>query len=142
MLKMSKLTEYAFMVIMALKKSDVPASAEQVARATGLETPTASKILKQLKKAGLLAAKRGATGGYFLVKSKQDISLHEVIKAMEGGMSLTDCAEDDAACHLTDACYMSAGMKRVNQVILKALESVTVSDILDDQKKITLQIKP
>lgn len=142
MLKMSKLTEYAFMVIMALKKSDLPASADQVARTTGLETPTASKILKQLKRAGLLDAKRGASGGYFLVKSKQDISLHEVIKAMEGGMSLTDCAEDDAACHLTDACYMSAGMKRVNQVILKALESVTVSDILDDQKKITLQIKP
>jgi len=142
MIKMSKLTEYAFMVIMALKKSDVPASADHLGSVTGLETPTVSKILKQLKNAGLLDAKRGATGGYFLLKSKQDITLHDVIKAIEGGVSLTDCAEDDSACHLTHDCYMSAGMKKVNQVILNALENVTVSDILDEQKQITLQIKP
>ncbi|GJM06048.1 MAG: SUF system Fe-S cluster assembly regulator [marine bacterium B5-7] len=139
---MSKLTEYAFMVIMALKKSDLPASADFLASITGLETPTVSKILKLLKKAGLLNSKRGSTGGYYLVKRKQDISLNEVIVAMEGGMSLTECAEDDDACHLSKDCYMSAGMKRVNQVILNALESVTVSDILDEKKKITLQIKP
>ncbi len=130
------------MVIMALKKSDLPASAEFLATVTGLETPTVSKILKQLKKAGLLDSRRGATGGYFLVKRKQDITLNEVITAMEGGMSLTECAEDDDACHLSQDCYMSAGMKKVNQVILNALESVTVSDILDEKKKITLQIKP
>ncbi len=142
MIKMSKLTEYAFMVIMALKKSDLPASADYLAGVTGLETPTVSKILKLLKKAALLDSKRGAAGGYFLMKRKQDISLNEVIVAIEGGMSLTDCADDDAACHLSQDCYMSAGMKRVNQVILDALERVTVSDILDEKKKITLQIKP
>ncbi len=142
MIKMSKLTEYAFMVIMALKKSDLPASADFLAGVTGLETPTVSKILKQLKQAGLLNSKRGATGGYFLIKRKREISLNEVIVAMEGGMSLTDCADDDSACHLTQSCYMSAGMKKVNQVILNALVSVTVSDILYENKKITLQIKP
>ena len=142
MIKMSKLTEYAFMVIMALKKSSSPASADFLASVTGLETPTVSKILKKLKKAGLLDSKRGAAGGYFLVRSQQDISLNDVIVAMEGGMSLTECADDDQACHLTQSCYMSAGMKRVNQVILEALQSVTVSDILDEKKKVTLQIKP
>lgn len=142
MIKMTKLTEYAFMVIMALKKSDQPASADQLAMQIGLETPTVSKILKLLKKAELLNSKRGVTGGYYLVKRKSDISLNEVIIAMEGGMALTECADDDDACHLTDTCYMSAGMKKVNQIILNALESVTVSDILDEEKKITLQIKP
>lgn len=142
MIKMTKLTEYAFMVIMALKKSDQPESADQLAMQIGLETPTVSKILKLLKKAQLLDSKRGATGGYYLVKRKSDISLNEVIIAMEGGMALTECADDDDACHLTDTCYMSAGMKKVNQIILNALESVTVSDILDEKKKITLQIKP
>jgi FeS assembly SUF system regulator len=142
MIKMSKLTEYAFMVIMALKKSSSPASADFLASVTGLETPTVSKILKKLKKAGLLDSKRGAAGGYFLIRSQQDISLNDVIVAMEGGMSLTECADDDQACHLTQSCYMSAGMKRVNQVILEALQSVTVSDILDEKKKVTLQIKP
>lgn len=142
MIKMSKLTEYAFMVIMALKKSDKPVSADFLASITGLETPTVSKILKQLKKAGLLHSKRGAGGGYLLVKRKRDISLNDVIVAMEGGMSLTDCADDDSACHLSGCCYMSEGMKKVNQVILDALQSVTVSDILDEKKKMTLQIKP
>ncbi len=142
MIKMSKLTEYAFMVIMALKKSDLPASADFLASVTGLETPTVSKILKQLKNAGLLDSKRGSAGGYFLMKRKHEISLNDVIVAMEGGMSLTECADDDDACHLTQSCYMSAGMKKVNEVILNALKSVTVSDILDEKKKITLQIKP
>ncbi|WP_198538177.1 SUF system Fe-S cluster assembly regulator [Marinicella sediminis] len=139
---MSKLTEYAFMVIMALKESSSPASADHLAGLTGLETPTVSKVLKKLKKAGLLNSKRGALGGYFLVRSQQDISLNEVIVAMEGGLSLTECADDDDACHLTRSCLMSAGMKRVNQVILDALQSVTVSDILEEPKKLNLQIKP
>src|SRR5690606_40922492 len=70
MIKMARLTEYGFMLIMALKKSSQPVSAEYLAQTVGLEVPTVSKILKQLRKAGLLDSKRGAHGGYFLMKRK------------------------------------------------------------------------
>ncbi|WP_154224349.1 SUF system Fe-S cluster assembly regulator [Marinicella rhabdoformis] len=144
MLKMSRLTEYAFMVIMALKKSDSPASADSLAKKIGLETPTVSKILKLLKNAGLLESKRGANGGYVLVKRKRDISLHEVIEAIEGAMALTDCVIDDSACHLSADCDMSLGLKKVSQVITQALENVTVSELMpaDSKKSIALEIKP
>lgn len=143
MLKMSRLTEYAFMVIMALKKSDSPASADALAKKTQLETPTVSKILKQLKKGGLLTSKRGVNGGYLLVKRKRDITLHEVITAMEGAMALTDCVTDDSACHLSADCDMSRGLKKVSQTIVEALEQVTVSELMptEEENTIALQIK-
>ncbi|KAA3641846.1 MAG: SUF system Fe-S cluster assembly regulator [Proteobacteria bacterium] len=142
MIKMARLTEYGFMLIMALKKTSEPVSADDLARRVGLELPTVSKILKQLRKAGLLDSKRGSKGGYFLIKRKRDISLHEVIEAMEGRLALTECADDQGHCNLISHCYMSAGMRRVNQVISQALQNVTVSEIMDEHKKITLQIKP
>ncbi|MCX7554661.1 SUF system Fe-S cluster assembly regulator [Marinicella sp. S1101] len=138
---MSKLTEYGFIVIMALEKSQSPSSADSVSQLTGLETPTVSKVMKLLKKAGLLNSKLGANGGYYLVKKKSDISLNEVIIAMEGGMSLTECADDDEACHFMSQCHMSSGMKKVNQILLEALQSVSVSDIWDEQDRINLEIK-
>jgi len=141
MIKMARLTEYGFMLIMALKKTSEPVSADYLAQTVGLELPTVSKILKQLRKAGLLDSKRGARGGYYLVKRKRDISLHEVIEAMEGRLALTECADDQGRCDLISHCYMSAGMRRVNQVISQALQNVTVSEIMDDKQKINLQIK-
>lgn len=141
MIKMARLTEYGFMLIMALKKSSHPVSAEYLAQTVGLEVPTVSKILKQLRKAGLLDSKRGAYGGYFLMKRKRDISLHEVIEAMEGPLAITECADLNGDCRLIDHCYMSAGMRRVNQVISQALQNVTVSEIMDTDRKITLQLK-
>ena len=138
---MARLTEYGFMLIMALKKTSEPVSADYLAQTVGLELPTVSKILKQLRKAGLLDSKRGAQGGYYLIKRKRDISLHEVIEALEGRLALTECADDQGRCDLISQCYMSAGMRRVNQVISQALQNVTVSEIMDDKNKINLQIK-
>jgi FeS assembly SUF system regulator len=129
------------MLIMALKKTSEPVSADYLAQTVGLELPTVSKILKQLRQAGLLDSKRGARGGYFLIKRKRDISLHEVIEAMEGRLALTECADDQGHCDFISHCYMSAGMRRVNQVISQALQNVTVSEIMDNKQKINLQIK-
>ena len=141
MIKMAKLTEYAFMVLMTLKKSRDPLSADTVACCVGLETTTVSKILKQLKKAGMLDSKRGATGGYFLIERQQDISLHDVICAMEGDVALTECIEDDSACHIAASCHMSSGLKRVNDVIMDALKAVTVDEIMDQPNTLSLEIK-
>ncbi|MFV0543507.1 MAG: SUF system Fe-S cluster assembly regulator [Marinicella pacifica] len=141
MIKLARLTEYGFMLIMALKKTSEPVSADYLAQTVGLELPTVSKILKQLRQAGLLDSKRGAHGGYFLIKRKRDISLHEVIEALEGRLALTECADDQGHCDFVSHCYMSAGMRRVNQVISQALQNVTISEIMDDKQKINVQIK-
>ncbi len=100
-----------------------------------------SRHLKVLRQAGLLDSKRGAHGGYFLIKRKRDISLHEVIEALEGRLALTECADDQGHCDFVSHCYMSAGMRRVNQVISQALQNVTISEIMDDKQKINVQIK-
>lgn len=141
MIKMARLTEYAFMVLLTLKKSSRPISADALSNQIGLETPTVSKILKLLKKSGLLSSKRGAVGGYVLLKNRRDISLHEVISAMEGEIALTDCVEDNNACHLSDACSMSNGLKKVSLVIAKALKDISILELKDESKTVELQIK-
>lgn len=141
MLKMSRLTEYAFLLVLALDKSKKPVSADILARKTHLELPTVSKILKRLKQAGLLFSKRGSGGGYLLIKEQTEISMLEVIQAMEGPIGLTDCVTSAAKCRLNTFCNMQPGMQRVSAVIAAALRQVAVSELTAEVKQIELNIK-
>lgn len=141
MLKMSRLTEYAFLLVLALNKSKKPLSADVLAKKTHLESPTVSKILKRLKKSGLLLSKRGSGGGYLLIKEQTEISMFEVIQAMEGSIGLTDCVTSKEKCRLNEFCGMAAGMQKVSAVIAAALHQVAVSELVSEVTQIELNIK-
>jgi FeS assembly SUF system regulator len=93
MLRISKLTDYATVVLGALAEdAAAPHSAAQLADATHIALPTVSKVLKALQRGGLVASTRGARGGYQLSRPAAHISAVDVIDAMEGPVGLTECA--------------------------------------------------
>ena len=85
MLRVTKLTDYATVVLTALaaRPGDV-LSAPELAELAGLEAPTVAKVLKPLAQAGLVDGFRGANGGYRLARDAAEISLVEIVEAMEG----------------------------------------------------------
>jgi FeS assembly SUF system regulator len=144
MLRLSKLTDYATVILsfMARNKSQVYAALE-IATATGIMQPTVSKILKLLVKAKVLKSIRGAHGGYTLARDPDKISVATVISALEGPIALTECSITHEGCQQADGCGIRSNWSVINKTIQRALESVTLADMLmpaEAPKEITIPV--
>jgi len=94
MLKITRLTDYALLVLCCLAtRSDEILSSTKIANLVSLQLPTVSKLLKILVKSGLVESYRGSDGGYKLAKAAEFISVNDVISSIEGPIALTDCSE-------------------------------------------------
>jgi len=135
MLRISKLTDYGTVVLAELAAAgNTVSSANDVAAATGLAAPTVSKLLKLLSKAGLVVSTRGARGGYRLARQPADISAAEVIDALEGPVSITDCSADDKSCDFESTCNVGGAWQRINIAIRRALDDVSLEDLLKNTR--------
>ncbi len=131
MLKISRLTDYATAVILFMQKDDKLYSSEIIAKGVGLEIPTVSKVLKLLTKAKILVSTRGANGGYQLAKVSDDITLFDVIQAIEGNTAITECTKTDSLCAQEQGCDSRTGWQKVNQQIENILVQMTIAKMAE-----------
>jgi FeS assembly SUF system regulator len=129
---MSKLTDYAIVLLTLLATAEgaAPHNAREVAGRAHLPFPVVSKILKALARAGLLVSHRGAKGGYALARRPEEISVAEAIRAMEGPISLTECAAGPGHCQQESTCGIRSPWQRVNELIREHLEQVPLTELL------------
>ncbi len=138
MLRISRLTDYATVVMTCLAASpgEVLNSA-QIAECTRLEPPTVSKLLKLLGRAGLVQSFRGVNGGYRLARAASEISLAEIVEALEGPLGMTECSVGPGKCPREAYCTVRGNWRRINRVIGSALRGVSLAEMLHP-----LQSKP
>ncbi len=133
MLRLGRLTDYAVTLLSHMELgSDVAWwAASELAEKSGLALPTVSKILKLLGKKRLILAQRGAAGGYKLARKAEDISIKEIIEAMDGPIAITDCSTPAARakCKIRRLCPMSHGWTKVNGAVCAALEEVSLAEM-------------
>ena len=130
MLRMSKLTDYGTVVLAHLADGGSRwVSAAEVAEASGIAPPTVSKLLKALAKAELVQSTRGAHGGYRLARQPQDISATDVIDALEGPVSITECSKSDSHCDYESNCNVGSAWQRINLAIRRALDDISLADL-------------
>lgn len=131
MLRISRLTDYGTVVLAHLARDDAGlVSAAEVASATGIALPTVSKLLKSLAKADLVNSTRGSHGGYRLARDAQEISAADVIDALEGPVSITECSAIDSHCDFEDSCNVGGAWQRINVAIRRALSDISLADLL------------
>jgi FeS assembly SUF system regulator len=131
MLRISKLTDYGTVVLAHLASApDAVCSAADVAAATGIGLPTVSKLFKSLARAELVVSTRGASGGYQLSRDPGQISAADVIDALEGPVSITECSGADSHCDYETVCSVGGSWRRINIAIRHALEDVSLIDLL------------
>ncbi|GAB3349881.1 SUF system Fe-S cluster assembly regulator [Lysobacter tyrosinilyticus] len=135
MLRVAKLTDYATVVMTVLAAQhgsapDVVLSASELAERAGLETPTVAKVLKPLAQAGLVAANRGANGGYRLARAAEAIGLIDIVEALEGPLGMTECSVHTGNCGIEQSCGVRANWNRINEVVIDALRDVTLAQML------------
>ncbi len=131
MIRINRETDYATAMLGVMaSEPDERFSASGLAARRGLPGPVVSKILKQLVRGGLLVSHRGSKGGYSLARSAEQISIAEVIMAMEGPIALTDCIEGGGdACQFHAHCVLSTNWSRINDAIYRALQDVSLKDM-------------
>ena len=130
-IRLSRLADYGIVIMTHMARvPERQQTAPEIAAQTHLPPPMASKILKGLVHGGLLVSYRGAKGGYGLARSTREISVADVIVALEGPIALTACIEQGPGeCDLEALCPARANWRRINDAIREALEGITVMEM-------------
>jgi FeS assembly SUF system regulator len=120
------------MTCIARSESSFPQrTARDLAQESKLPLSTVSKLLKQLLQSGLLTSHRGTKGGYMLSKDTRQISVVDIISAIEGPMALTECSTDvSGLCNLELSCPIKSNQRIINQAVRGVLEKITLSDLV------------
>ena len=131
MIRLSKLADYGIVIATHLaRQADRQQTAPEIAVATSVPQPMASKILKLLTRADLLVSHRGARGGYGLARSAEAITVAEVIEALDGPIAITSCTEPTPGdCSILSLCPARANWQRINLAIRVALGEVTLAEM-------------
>jgi FeS assembly SUF system regulator len=129
-IRISKLTDYATVILASLARdAELRRTAAEVARSCHLAPTTASKLLKQLQRAGLVDSTRGLHGGYRLARPARQISAAAILDAMEGPLALTECATGHSRCELESSCNVGGSWQRINHAIRQSLAEISLAEL-------------
>ncbi len=131
MLKISRLADYSIVLLLHAAEDGAGIhTARGLAKATSLPLPTVTKILKALARHGILGSQRGKTGGYRLTRPVEQISVVDVITAIDGKPAMTQCTEEaQAPCERASFCRTKGHWRQVHETVLTALETLTLADM-------------
>ncbi|WP_434387248.1 SUF system Fe-S cluster assembly regulator [Melittangium boletus] len=135
MLRMSKMTDYGIVLLAELARAGSGTrTAKELSACTQVPLPSVSKVLKGLHGAGLLVSHRGASGGYGLARPPEAIPLTEIITALEGPVSFTECGahgtpEAGGTCELETVCRVRGHWRIINRTLQDALGKLSLADL-------------
>ncbi|MEI8393585.1 MAG: SUF system Fe-S cluster assembly regulator [Rhodospirillaceae bacterium] len=130
MIKISKMADYAVVVLTQMVSNSLLHTVSDLAENTGIPAPSVAKLLKPLVAAGLVVSQRGVNGGYALGTSPDRITVAAIITALEGPIAVTECVSDaDSCCGVESLCPMRGNWEKINRAVRRALEEVTLADM-------------
>ena len=133
MIRLSKLTDYAIVVLteMARDSDGASFSSACLAKKSGVPDPTVAKLLKALARGGIVRSQRGAEGGYALARSAHDVSVADIVAAIEGPIALTACVggPEESGCNVEHLCAVRGNWDRINTALVSALASVSLAEM-------------
>jgi FeS assembly SUF system regulator len=130
MLRIGKMSDYALLLTNHLVgRSDSLCTTEDIVKACRLPLATVRKLLKKLVDAQIVISYRGVRGGYRLAREPEDITVAEVISAIEGPIALTECSQQQGACNLSADCELRQNWNYLNQKIAALLGNVSLAQM-------------
>jgi len=138
MLKLSTKGRYGsrLMLELASHYGKAPVLLKEIARRQEISAGYLEHIVPPLKTAGLVNSSRGARGGYTLAKPPSEITLKDVVQALEGSLSLVECVDAPSVCQRVQLCVTRDIWQEVSEKIAETLESITLQDMITRQKKL------
>jgi FeS assembly SUF system regulator len=130
-MRLTHLADYAVVLMTAAARypAGVRLSATELSTDTGVPLPTAQKLMGQLAASRLLNSARGAGGGFTLARPAGEISLADIVEAVEGPIAMTVCSAGGTDCALDAHCRVKPHMGVVGIAVRGALGAVSLTEL-------------
>ena len=138
-MKLSAKTRYGARLLLDLARhhGQTPVRIEDIAKRQEISVKFLEQIIRPLKKASLVKSTRGPKGGHALAKAPEEISLGEIVQALESSPVLTDCVDDDDLCARASECGIRMAWREATSVLFDKLNSITITDLLAYENRLT-----
>ena len=143
-MKLSTKGRYGLRAVLdlAVHTEDEAVALSQIAERQGISINYLEQLIAKLKKSGIVNGIRGAQGGYILAKPAEEISVGEILRALEGDLNPVDCSEvnkGDSPCHSSDSCVTKYVWKRISDSINDAVDGIMLSELVAESKKVQVE---
>lgn len=127
------------MLDLALNAGDQHIALKTVAERQGISEHYLEQLIATLRKAGLVRSVRGAQGGYSLAQDPSEITVGDILRALEGSLAPVDCVDDDdpKLCADHNVCVTRAVWTKIRDSINEVVDSITLRDLVEDYKKLS-----
>jgi Rrf2 family protein len=132
MLRLSKRSDYGLIAMRALASSASSVSARELAARFDIPLELLAKVLQKLVRGGLLASHQGIRGGYVLSRPAAQISVADIIVAIDGPLTVTACSDQDQTCDQYSKCNVRDPLWRLKDRIVAALAGCTLAELATD----------
>ncbi|MBE0635887.1 Rrf2 family transcriptional regulator [Candidatus Bipolaricaulota bacterium] len=134
-MNLTKKSSYGLIATLELAHASeaAPQSASSIAEQYSLPVSFIEKILHELRHAGLVRSKQGRTGGYFLARPPQDISVRDVLEALGESLDLVGCLNSASHCGLTDCCPTQGAWRHIDTRFKRLLDSLSLQSLLHSE---------
>ncbi len=135
-MKLSTRSRYGtrMMIDMAQRYNEGPVQIGDIARRVDVSVKYLEQLIIPLKKAGYITSVRGPKGGHMLSRPPDAISIGEVVKVLEGGISLSDCVENPKVCDKSEVCLTRSLWEEATKAMHDRLEATTLAEMVQSGK--------
>jgi FeS assembly SUF system regulator len=132
MIRITKQSDYGIVMLTYMASADPGHvhTARHLAGRSGLSLPMVSKILKPLARSGIINSHRGVKGGYTLARPAREITVGEIIAALEGPIGMTTCVAKPGSCEQEDLCPVKVNWEKISYAVRDALDEIPLSDMV------------
>ena len=115
-----------------------PVSINSIALRQGISERYLEQLMTLMKKAGLIKSIRGASGGYVLAKEIEEISVGDVLRALEGNLQPVECAafSQEDSCEASGVCVTKYVWQRINESINKTVDEISLKQLVEESKNV------
>ncbi|MEF3255133.1 MAG: Rrf2 family transcriptional regulator [Deferribacterales bacterium] len=131
-MKITRASDYAIRVVLYLasQQTDRYYMRGDLADACSVPESFLGKLLQFLVKAEIIDSERGKRGGFKLKKAPEEITLYDIIAAVEGGIEINECLTDNDFCKVIKVCSIHSALNNVRENLINDLKSYTIKQLL------------
>ena len=118
------------MLELALHYGGKPVLMRSIAERQSISRKYLHALLTALKSGGFVRSVRGSGGGYLLARPPASIRINDVVQALEGSLSVTDCVEDPSTCERSAGCVTHELWLELSQAVEQLLSGITLEDLV------------
>lgn len=137
-MQLTKQTNYGLRILMYCAARAEAVRLADVAKFYGLSETFLHKVLLVVRDAGFVTTMRGRTGGLKLARPAREISVGDVVRAMEERIELADCFRADSGCPLEQSCGLNGALHEALDAFFTVLDGYTIADITDERANINV----